>query len=108
MVRVISHNTQYGTRFEVFGKSSWQLMERRASYSVKTAPQQASAGAGILANAWRGRGRDEQNYPASPRLDEEHQGADAPDPSQEIIAAASPRQEDDSWLCAVLQQDRSP
>ena len=30
------------------------------------------------------------------------------DPSQENIAAASPGQEDDSWLCTVLLRDRSP
>jgi hypothetical protein len=71
----ISHKPQYGTRFEDFGKCSSRLMERRAGYSVKPAPQQASAGRRILANAWRGRGRDEQNYPASPRLDEEQLGA---------------------------------
>jgi hypothetical protein len=103
MVRVISHNAQYGTRFEGFGKCSIGLMEPRAGYSVKTAPEQASAGARILANAWRGRGRDEQNYPASPRLDEEHQGADAPDPSQEIIAASAP-----SYLRNVALCGRGP
>src|SRR5919112_1366207 len=45
----ISYNAQYGTRFEVFGKSSRQLMERRrAGYSVKPLPASASAGARIL------------------------------------------------------------
>ena len=47
-------------------------------------------------------------FPVSPRLIAEQQGANAPDSRQEIIAAASPRQEDDSWLCTILQQDRSP
>jgi hypothetical protein len=71
---VLSHvwyNLPYGTRFEVFGKSSWQPTERRSNYSVKTAPQQASASARILANAWRRRDREEHVFPVSPRLDEE-------------------------------------
>jgi hypothetical protein len=70
-----SDKALYGTRLEGFAKSSCGLMERRADYSVKPAPKQAPADMRILANAWRGRGRDEQNYPASPRLDEEQLGA---------------------------------
>src|SRR3954470_21190108 len=35
--RAISHNAQYGTRFEVFGKCSSRLMESCRAYSVKVA-----------------------------------------------------------------------
>ena len=37
-----------------------------------------------------GEGEAEHVSPVSPRLDEEQQGADAPDPSQEIIAVSAP------------------
>jgi hypothetical protein len=50
-------------------------MERRAGNSVKTAPQQASSGTRILADAWCRRDREEHVVPVSPRLDEEQVGA---------------------------------
>jgi hypothetical protein len=50
-------------------------MERRADNSVETAPQQASTGTRMLANAWRRRDREEHVFPVSPRLAEEQVGA---------------------------------
>jgi hypothetical protein len=81
-------------------------MERCADYSVKPASKLALFDTQILANAWRGRGRDEHVFPASPRLDEEHLGAMLQIQAKKDCRTS--REGNSSWLYLVLHQDRSP
>jgi hypothetical protein len=89
----ISHNAQHGARFEVVGKCSRRFIESHTDYSVKLAPEQASASVQIRAHAWRGRGRDEHVFPAPLRLDEELRGR-----------CSRPKPSDHSCLRTILLQ----